>query len=238
LFLRPDVPSNQVDAVDRLLDDMPEVKRHWYVNRDAAFREFKQVVNTDDIGKGVIRPEDIPTSFRVVPQKAELVDTIGSRFEAQPGVTDVVYAKETIDRLLDVTRTRQLAYLGVAAVLLVSATLLILNTIQLAIFSRRREVAVMKLVGATNWFIRLPFMIEAVAEGLLGAVLAVFALAILKNSFFNNFRSSLGFWPVITTQDFLTLIPWLLAGGVLVAILASWLAIATVLGNRLAGSDS
>ena len=109
-------------------------------------------------------------------------------------------------------------------IMLASATVLIANTLRMGMFARRKEIGIMRLVGATNWFIRLPFMIEAVAEGLMGAILAVFALAILKNSFFNNFRSSLGFWPVISTQDFFTLIPGLLLGGVLVAILASWLA--------------
>ena len=114
--------------------------------------------------------------------------------------------------------------ISVAAFLIVAAILQVGNTIRLAAFARRKEIGIMRLVGATSWFIRVPFMMEAVVEGLFGAVLAVFALAILKNSFFNNFRSSLGFWPVITTQDFLSLIPWLLAGGVVVAILASWLA--------------
>src|SRR5204863_715982 len=90
-----------------------------------------------------------------------------------PGVRDVVYAKDTVKALLSVTRYAQLLIWSVAIVLLGAASLLILNTIRMAIYARRREVAVMKLVGATNWFIRVPFMFEGLVQGLAGAVAAV-----------------------------------------------------------------
>ncbi len=180
IFLKPDVEANQKDAVDRELSAMPEVKSKKYVDQEMAFEEFKQIVNVKDYND-VVTAKDLPPSFRVVPRRAELVETIGERFTAQPGVSEVVYAKETIKRLLDVTRKRQLAFFGLAAVVLVSATVLILNTIQLAIFARRREVAVMKLVGATNWFIRLPFMLEGMVQGLVGAAVAFIGIYVLRN---------------------------------------------------------
>ncbi|MBA3653776.1 MAG: ABC transporter permease [Actinobacteria bacterium] len=180
IFLKPDIESNQIDAVRRELSAMPEVKRQTFVDQEAAFREFKQIVNVKDYND-VVTAKDLPPSFRIVPRKAELVETIGQRFDSQPGVSDVVYAKETINRLLDITRKRQIAYFGVATVLLVSATLLILNTIQLAIFARRREVAVMKLVGATNWFIRVPFMLEGMVQGLVGAMVAFIVVYAFRN---------------------------------------------------------
>jgi cell division transport system permease protein len=180
IFLKPDVEQTQVDAIKRQLEDTPGVKRFKYVNQDQAFVEFKQIVNVKDYND-VVTAKDLPPSYRIVPQRAELVDPIGSQFKTQPGVQDVVYAKETIKRLLSVTRKRQIAYFGVAAVLLISATLLILNTIQLAIFARRREVAVMKLVGATNWFIRVPFMLEGMVQGMVGAVLAFIVVYAARN---------------------------------------------------------
>ncbi|HZN13847.1 MAG TPA: permease-like cell division protein FtsX [Acidimicrobiales bacterium] len=180
IFLKPEVEQNQIDAVRRELGNMPEVKRVKFVDQDAAFEEFKQIVNVKDYND-VVTAKDLPPSFRVVPTKAELVETIGERFRAQPGVSEVVYAKDTINRLLSVTRKRQIAFFGLAAVVLVSATVLILNTIQLAIFARRREVAVMKLVGATNWFIRLPFMLEGMAQGLVGAAVAFIGVYVLRN---------------------------------------------------------
>jgi cell division transport system permease protein len=180
VFLKPDVEQNQIEAIGRELESMPEVKRQHFVTQDEAFEEFKQIVNVKDYND-VVTAKDLPPSYRIVPRKAELVETIGERFKTQSGVSEVVYAKETIKRLLDVTRKRQIAFFGLAAVVLVSATVLILNTIQLAIFARRREVAVMKLVGATNWFIRLPFMLEGMAQGLVGAAVAFIGVYVLRN---------------------------------------------------------
>jgi cell division transport system permease protein len=180
IFLKPDVADNQVNAIEQQLKAMPEVKHFKYVDQEKAFVEFKQIVNVKDYND-VVTAKDLPPSFRIVPRKAELVDTIGETYKAQPGVSDVVYARETIKRLLDITRKRQIAYFGVAAVLLISATLLILNTIQLAIFARRREVAVMKLVGATNWFIRVPFMLEGMVQGVVGAVVAFIVVYAARN---------------------------------------------------------
>ncbi|MBV8296488.1 MAG: FtsX-like permease family protein, partial [Acidimicrobiia bacterium] len=94
---------------------------------------------------------------------------------------DVVYAKDTVKALLSVTRYAQLLIWSVAIVLLAAASLLILNTIRMAIYSRRREVAVMKLVGATNWFIRVPFMFEGLVQGLIGAAAAFGVVFIVRN---------------------------------------------------------
>jgi cell division transport system permease protein len=108
----------------------------------------------------------------VVPKQAEQTKLIGERFRDTAGVFRVSYAKEEVDALVSVTNFLQIMLWAVAAVLLAAASLLILNTIRMAIFARRREVAVMKLVGATNWFIRIPFMLEGLIQGLAGAALA------------------------------------------------------------------
>jgi cell division transport system permease protein len=100
-------------------------------------------------------------------------------------VRDVVYARDTVKALLSVTRYAQLLIWAVAIVLLVAAALLILNTIRMAIYARRREVSVMKLVGATNWFIRVPFMFEGLVQGLIGAV-GAFGVVFLVRNFAQN----------------------------------------------------
>jgi cell division transport system permease protein len=171
IFMKPEVESTQVDAIRRELGSMPEVKRQKFVDQEAAFKEFKDIVNVKEYD-GVVSAKDLPPSFRVVPVRAELVDTIGERFKTQAGVSEVVYAKETIQRQLASIRKRQAVFLTFALVVLGSALVLILNTIQLAIFARRREIGVMKLVGATNWFIRIPFMLEGMIQGLFGAAIA------------------------------------------------------------------
>ena len=181
VFMNADSTPGQIDAVRRSLDQMPEVRRFSFVDQPAAFEEFKRMFTGQPDLVESIKATDLPPSFRVVPDKAEFVDAVGGRFEDAAGVFEVAYAKEEIDSLLKVTRVLQIGIGVAAAVLLLSAALLILNTIQMAIFARRREVAVMKLVGATNWFIRVPFMLEGMLQGVLGAAAAIGVVALVRN---------------------------------------------------------
>ena len=173
IFLNPDVAQTQRDGLQAELSAMPEVKKVTYVDQDAAYDEFKQMfANSPDMVESVTA-KDLPPSFRVVPRQPELVDTVGERFTKREGVKEVVYAKETVETLIKVTFYLKWGIAVIAGVLLLSAALLILNTIRMAIFARRREVAVMKLVGATNWFIRIPFMLEGMFQGVVGAAFAI-----------------------------------------------------------------
>lgn len=173
IFLNPDVATTQRDGLQAELAAMPEVRKVTFVDQETAYEEFKQMFsNSPDMVESVTA-KDLPPSFRVVPREPELVDTVGERFTKREGVKEVVYAKETVDTLLKVTSYLKWGFRTMAAVLLLSALLLILNTIRMAIFARRREVAVMKLVGATNWFIRIPFMLEGMLQGVAGAGVAI-----------------------------------------------------------------
>ncbi|HVM03800.1 MAG TPA: permease-like cell division protein FtsX [Acidimicrobiales bacterium] len=181
VFMLPESTAEQKAAVETELSAMPEVKSFTFVDQNAAFEEFKEMfANSPDLVESV-GPPDLPPSYRIVPKEAEFVDVVGDRFKNRPGVKEVVYAREVVETLLKVTRALQIGIVSVAGVLLLSAVLLILNTIQMAIFARRREVAVMKLVGATNWFIRVPFMLEGMVQGLVGATAAFGVVAVVRN---------------------------------------------------------
>jgi cell division transport system permease protein len=224
IYLSDNVSSADFDRLNRKLHSMPEVASVRYESKQQAYQHAQKLFrNQPDLLRGVSR-NTFPASFRVRLADPAKFDVIRAQLQGQPGIERIVDQRDILKRLLAVAGVLKTGAYIASLVMLLSAIALIANTVRMAVFARRKEIGIMRLVGATSWFIRVPFMIEAVLEGLLGAVLAVLALAILKNSFFNNFRSSLGFWPVISTQDFLSLVPWLLAGGVLVAILASWLA--------------
>jgi cell division transport system permease protein len=181
IFLNPDISPAQSDAVRAELQGLPEVKKVTYVDQEAAYEEFRTMfANSPDLVESVTA-QDLPPSYRVVPREPEFVDVVGDRFTRREGVKDVVYARDTVETLLKVTTFLQRLIFAIAAVLLLSASLLILNTIRMAIFARRREVAVMKLVGATNWFIRVPFMLEGMVQGILGAAVA-FVMVFLGRS--------------------------------------------------------
>jgi cell division transport system permease protein len=134
----------------------------------------------------LLRPEDIPTSFRVKPTNPdfESVNALRSVFESEAGVLDVESASEAIRAIQELSRKLQN---GVRAAFLISALvaiLLIYNTIRTAMFARRREIEVMKLVGATNWFIRVPFILEGMFQALLGGVMSLGLLMALNSIVF------------------------------------------------------
>ncbi len=124
----------------------------------------------------------LPDGFEIRPRQAEDVGLIASRLERAPlaGLDKVSYAKKVAERVLRVATVISTVFLIAVIVLLAASTLLISNTIRLSIFSRRREIEVMKLVGATNWFVRGPFMIEGLLCGLIGSVGAVLLLFLGK----------------------------------------------------------
>jgi cell division transport system permease protein len=175
IFLQPTISTNETAAIDHELASTPGVKNFHFVDKPQAYQEFKEIFGNNNDIVGVLGVNDMPPSFRVVPTKAQAISQLGRQFEGQPGVLQVSYAQQEIDSLLH--QFRQLRLIGYVLTIgvMIGAVALIINTIQLAIFARRREVAVMKLVGATNWFIRVPFMLEGLIHGILGAIIA-FAL--------------------------------------------------------------
>ncbi len=181
IFMTPGVTDSQSKAVEAQLSKMPEVKRYSYVDQDAAYQEFKHMFANEPDMIDSVTAKDLPPSYRVVPRQAQFVNAIGDRFTNFEGVKKVVYAKDTVNTILRVTDVAQIAILILAVILLLSAVVLILNTIRMAIYARRREVAVMKLVGATNWFIRIPFMVEGMVQGIVGAAVASIFVYLARN---------------------------------------------------------
>ena len=182
IFLQPSVSSNETQAIARELATTPGVKKYHFVDKAQAYQEFKQIFGNNNDIVSVLGVNDMPPSYRVVPTKAQNIAELGKQFQGQPGVLQVSYAKQGIDQLLK--QFRQLRALGLflAIGVMIGAVALIVNTIQLAIFARRREVAVMKLVGATNWFIRVPFMLEGLIHGIAGGIIAFAVTYSVRNT--------------------------------------------------------
>ena len=145
-----------------------------------AFKEMEQ--RYPDLVKNVTS-NPLPNSLRVTPNRAENVDKL---FESLTGTNKAVFVDKVTDgkklshRILEVAHVIEVVFTLATLVLVVASVLLISNTIRLSIFSRRREIEVMKLVGATNWFVRGPFMLEGLICGVAGALLAIFFLVLGK----------------------------------------------------------
>ncbi len=183
VFLQPDVSQEQADAVGRELSDNPDVRDVKFVDKQQAYEEFKLLFRNSPELVDTVTPDILPASWRVVPRNTDpnVIEAIGNQFQKKAGVMSVVFAKDTVESVMKVTRLMQIGILGAAVVLLIAAGLLIVNTIRTAMLSRRREIEVMKLVGASNWFIRVPFMLEGLVQGLLGAAGACVAVRVLNN---------------------------------------------------------
>ena len=172
IFLSPTVSNNEVSAIHQELSTTPGVKNFHFVDKPHAYQEFREIFGGNNDIVNVLTVADMPPSFRVVPTRAQDIEELGRQFQGQQGVLKVSYAAQEINNLLTQFNRWRTLGVGLAIGVLVAAVALIVNTIQLAIFARRREVAVMKLVGATNWFIRIPFMLEGFIHGLAGVAIA------------------------------------------------------------------
>jgi cell division transport system permease protein len=184
----------QVAAVRAELEKSKDVRSFRFLSKADAFEEAKRIFAGDPELLANIDPEGLPVSFRVAPREAELTEKVAAHFDgrASDGIDDVLTAKEQVRRLLAGIRWIRGLFFAIAGVLLASSLFLIVNTIRMATFARRREIQVMKLVGATNWFIRVPFMFEGLVQGAIGAALAfagVYALRVILTDLTGKTRS-------------------------------------------------
>lgn len=185
VFLRIDANQQQIDSLRNDLEQSPEVSKVVFVDQQQAFAEFKTLFADSPELIDSVTANDLPPSFRIEPvnKDVDAVESLGLTYEGRSGVDQVVFASKTIRLIQQLSSRLTVGIFVIAAFLLGAAGLLILNTIRMAMFARRREIEVMKLVGATNWFIRVPFMLEGLVQGLVGAFLAIGALAAFKPFF-------------------------------------------------------
>jgi cell division transport system permease protein len=175
VFFTENATKAQINAVGNTLERDPRVKSITFISKTEALRRMEKSYPqlTDNLPSN-----PLPDSFEVVPKKGEDTEPIALavRGAKSPGVDEVKYGKETSRRILQIARAIQVVFLIAVIILLIASTILIANTIRLSIFARRREIEVMKLVGATNWFVRGPFMLEGLLTGFAGSVAAILLL--------------------------------------------------------------
>jgi cell division transport system permease protein len=224
VYLDDGISQADSDRILAKLNAMPEVDHVRYESKQQAYERFQALfANQPDLVNNV-SANALPASYRVKLADPSQFRVIYAQIFGQPGVEQVVDERAVLDRLFAVSRVLRWGAYIATAVMLISSIALIANTVRMAVFARRKEIGIMRLVGATNWFIRIPFLIEGLVEGLVGAALAIAALAVLRRVFFNSIHQTIAFLPVVRTQDLLALIPLLLVVSVVVALMASALA--------------
>ncbi|HSK16367.1 MAG TPA: permease-like cell division protein FtsX [Gaiellaceae bacterium] len=168
----------QINALGTDLGANPLVESYRFVSKEDALEEMRQ--RFPELTENLAR-NPLPAAYEVIPKRAEDVQAIAAGLEPPPaGVESVRYGEKKAERVLQVATIIGAIFLIGSLILLIASTILIANTIRLSIFARRREIEVMKLVGATNWFVRAPFMLEGILCGLAGSIAAVLLLLAAK----------------------------------------------------------
>ncbi len=221
VFLRDDISTSQQQNLNQILSTMPQVATVHYESKEEAYQRFKQIFSNQQALVQNISPDSLPASFRVKLKDPSQFELVAVQLQGQPGIDKIVDQRDILKRLFAVTTVFRWGMIVVAIVMLVSAAALIGNTVRLAVFNRRKEIGIMRLVGATNWHIRVPFLIEGMIEGLIGAGAAILGLMIMKVSFIDPLRGKVGFVPLVGTPDVIFTVPILLGAGVVVAAVAS-----------------
>jgi cell division transport system permease protein len=171
--------TKQMNNIARMASESPLVKRVVFVSKQDALAQMKRK-HPEEVAALPSNP--FPNALTVVPKSGDDVAKVAALFNASPalGIDKVDYGKKTTSKVLRLAHVIEAFFIIAVVLLLAASTLLIANTIRLSIFSRRREIEVMKLVGATNWFVRGPFMLEGVLCGVAGAVGAIVLLILGK----------------------------------------------------------
>ena len=235
VFVRPDVQTDALAFVEQTLKSQPnliDVSKLKYLDKTASYEEAKRVFAGDPTTLSLLSIDTVPTQFKVVPKTTdpELVRNLATQFRGLPGVSGVALAEDEFEVISTLSGFVRTVTIGMSLVLLAVAVILIWNTIRTAIFARRREIEVMKLVGATDWFIRVPFILEGLVQGLLGAIVSCGGLWALNSAWTNGiskFKSGTGVTSLVVPHGY--------ANGVMVSLLVIG-ALAGGIGSGVASS--
>jgi cell division transport system permease protein len=196
VYMKADASPDQIAAVGRGLDTNPNVESKRYLDHAEANQEFREIFADEPAIRDSLTPDETPTSYKVHVKNAssEVVDSLKSQFQEMPGVFQVMADNDTIRRQESSFAKFRSFSLLFAAVVGATSLVLIVNSIRIAMFARRREIEVMKLVGATNWFIRIPFMAEGLVQGVLGSAAGIGIVIALRSWLLPTLVSGGGIW--------------------------------------------
>jgi len=224
IFLDEGVTQDQRDKLKTDLEGDGLVKSVEYESREAAYKNFKELFKESPDLVNNVKPEALPESFRVKLKDPRKFEAINQAYSQSDGVDKVSNQQQLVSKMFDTVDAVKYATFVVALIQGIAALLLIANTIQVAAYSRRREVGIMKLVGASNWYVRLPFILEAAVAGLIGATLAWIGLLASKWLLLDEALAPLfdGFIPKIPWSYIIATGPLLALFSVVIAGVAGW----------------
>jgi cell division transport system permease protein len=234
VYMFPDSTTKQAKAAQQEINKIPHVERTDFVSKQEGLKQLQQEIGQGAIGQGITQlhgKNPLPLAVVVHPDDADSLRSIenaivppgpnGKPKPISPAIQEVNNGQKAANTIRTVTNAVKIILSVIAVLLLIISLMLIANTIRLSIYARRREVEVMRLVGATNWFIRWPFVIEGLIVGLTGAGIAVGMLYIGKVAIIDPLSQNFALINNFSTVGFVPLIIVLLAASVVVSMLGS-----------------
>ncbi len=225
IFLDDTVTEDQRSGLETDLQQNQHVKEVFYESRDDALKLFKENFSDSPELMKSVSAELLPESFRVKLKDPTEFQILNSQYEGWPGVDDVTDQRALLEPFFNLVGRLQWAAGAVAAVQLFAGALLIGITIKVAAFSRRRETSIMRLVGASNLYIQLPFLLEGAVEGLIGGLLAIGLLSLTKLLVINHLTSSVLATRWIGWGEILPVFPLVLLAGMTLSVVASFISL-------------
>ena len=227
-FFPTDASQEKMNEAQKAVEKYPEVQSVTFVSKKEALASFKKDFQDQPEIYQDMNSDVLPASLQIELKDPEAADSVASKLENQEGFAakDLSYPQQTINRLNDVTGYMIWGLYGATALFLVSSILLISNAIRISIFARRKEIEVMKLVGASDRFVRTPFVFEGLVEGLIGAGLAALAVIWLNSLFVGWSRDALPFVPISgDAVNTLYILAVLVVVGVVIGVIGSFLSV-------------
>jgi cell division transport system permease protein len=224
IFLDTAVTDDQTQSLDSKIKSDSRISSEQFLDKDASWKQFQQQMQNNPALLQSVTPDQVPQSFRLKLKDPNQVGQIRATYKPMPGVDDVIDQASVLNRVFKVLGALQGLALTLAIAQGLAALLLVANTIQVAAYSKRREVAVMKLVGASNWFIQSPFVLEAMFAGAIGALIAYGGLVAAKFFLIDGSLSALSAllgevkWSTINLM-----LPLLVVAGALVSGVTGWI---------------
>ncbi|CAN5231453.1 permease-like cell division protein FtsX [soil metagenome] len=225
IFLADTISPDQQQGLESDLRAQPVVAEVLYESKEQAFANAQVLFADDPLILQDLSPEVLPASFRVQLTDPEEFGVISSLFSGRPGIDEIRDQREILSDFFTIMGKIREFVLYVAFLIAAAAVALVATTIRLTAFARREQTAIMKLVGATNWYIRLPFVMEGVAASTIGAISALGLLLLGMRFYVGDLRVAIGFLPFIDSTDVLAIFPLLLIGSVIVGAAVSVLSL-------------
>lgn len=207
VYLLDKVDREQARDIEKDLKEIEGVETVGFVTKDEAMERFKdRLGDQKTLLDALDETNPLPDSFEVTVTNPDLVKTAAEKMEKLDGVECAKYGQDVMEHLFEITRLLRIFGFTLMLVLAFATLFIISNTIRLTVFARRKEIAIMKYVGATDWFIRWPFVMEGMVLGLFGSIIAAMVLRTAYTAMAEKVYDTLAFFPLIPEQPFLTYI--------------------------------